>query len=801
LARIGCPSCACPRVEADIVLRAALQDRMSQTLGLRVVAALRTTAQAYAAGDQVAPCVVLWTDPERLWEAVMPELQPMLPELFLLGSYAPEKRRGPSLWLRCIEARVVEAAPPPGTTPILYLPGISREQLQGAEDCPQELAALVELQYRGAMWLHLNGKEWTPYGFLVSKHGGLELDVAKDQATLDALAGALPSLMAEPIAQLQGRRLDSEFFNGLVAPDAIGLMLRWLSDPEAFKQRRSDAEWKAFCQQCKTDAGFDPVKDGPLKAAGLLGERVNHWSKVWQRFAEAPANYPGIVEWLKRAAPKNRGIFDTAEVWPNINESEERKLQQALESLVDRPQDEVIRRVAELEKQHAERRAYPWQKLGLSPLATALAPLAQLAGMSQSAPGAPTPEMYAAFYASDGWRVDAAALATMAACGSPEEHGAVLGTLRAVYLPWLESTARHLQQLIHANGQSVSRRAKPIETDAGRLVVFADGLRMDVAQQLAEKLASSGIESTQDWEWSAIPSVTATAKPAASPIADAVQGGDASDEFATRLVSTGQLLTQDRFVTALKERGWQFLGSDETGDPSGSAWTEAGALDKRGHTEGWKLARSVETEVRDLVSRIDALLKAGWTEVVVVTDHGWLLVPNGLPKVDLKAFLTETRWSRCAALKAEAQTDALAFKWYWNPAVMMASPPGAGSFRAGIEYSHGGVSLQEMVTPVIRVKAAHPTGGSARLLEAKWTGAKCRVSVGGHFAGVRVDVRTSQSDPNTSLLTDKQARETTADGKVTVFLENDADIGNNAEIVLLDSSGQVIHFLPTTLGQ
>ena len=134
--------------------------------------------------------------------------------------------------------------------------------------------------------------------------------------------------------------------------------------------------------------------------------------------------------------------------------------------------------------------------------------------------------------------------------------------------------------------------------------------------------------------------------------------------------------------------------------PAGSAWTEAGTLDKRGHTEGWKLARSVETEVGDLVSRISALLKAGWTELVVVTDHGWLLMPNGLPKVELKAFLTETRWSRCAALKADAQTDALAFKWQWNPQVMMASPPGAGSYRAGIEYSHGGVSLQEMVTPV-----------------------------------------------------------------------------------------------------
>ncbi len=774
---------------------------MTETFAQHLVASLRTAAHAYAAGDQVAPCAVLWTDPERLWESVLPDLQAMLPELFVLGSYAPEKRTGPALWLRCIEARLVEGAPDSETAPIFYLPGISREVLRAAEECPQELVALVDLQYRGMMWLHVNGKEWTPYAFLVSNHGGLNLDVAKDQATLDALAGALPTLLVEPLAQLQGKRLDSEYFNGLVVPDATGLLLRWLGDPEAFKQRQPAAEWNAFCQQCKSDFSFDPDKAGPLKAAQLLSGRGNPWNKVWQRFAEAPANYSGVVEWLKRAAPKAPSLFDTAEVWLNINESEERRLQQALESLVDRPQDEVISRVTALEAEHAGRRRYPWQKLGLSPLATALEPLAQLAGLCQITPGAPNPDAYAAFYASAGWRVDAAALATLAACGSPEQHGAVLAIVRAVYLPWLDGTARHLQQLIRDNGQAVSKRAQPIETAVGRLVVFADGLRMDVAQQLAKQLAVAGIESTQDWEWSTIPSVTATAKPAASPIADAVQGGEASDEFATRLVSTGQFLTQDRFVSVLKEQGWQFLGAEEVGDPSGSAWTEAGTLDKRGHTEGWKLARSVETEVRDLVSRIRTLLKAGWSELIVVTDHGWLLMPGGLPKVELKAFLTETRWSRCAALKSDVQTDAQAFKWHWNPAVMMASPPGAGSYLAGTEYSHGGVSLQEMVTPILRMTAAHPIGGSASLLEVKWTGAKCRVSVGGNCDGVRVDVRASQSDPNTSLLTDKQARETTPDGKVTVFLEDDSDIGRKAEIVLLNTNGQVIDSLPTTLGQ
>lgn len=767
-----------------------------------LVATVKKATQTYAAGDQVAPCAVLWPDPDRLWEQAIPELQSKLPELFLLGRYAPENRTGPALWLRCIEARVVEGAPSAETRPIFYLPGISREMLRAAEDCPQELVALVELQYRGVTWLHPNGKEWTPFAFLVSKHGGLSFDVAKDQATLEALSGALPSLLREPISQLNGRRLDAEFFNALLIPDSTGLLLSWLIDPEAFKLRYSEAEWKAFRQQCKSDFQFDLVKDGPLKAARLLaGRGTTMWGKVWKRFAEAPANYPGVVDWLKRAVPREPTMFDSAEVWPNINENQERDLHQSLKSLMDRPQDEVIRRVAELEEQHGARRGYPWNRLGLSPLATVLEPLAQLASLCRNTPGATNPEEYAEYYVREGWRVDAAALATMAACGAPEQHDVVLQTLRAVYLPWLEGTARHLQKLILNHDQSVSKRAKPIETAEGRIVLFADGLRMDVARLLAKKLAADGLESSQDWEWSTVPSVTATAKPAAAPIAEDVQGGDAGDEFSTRLVSTGKPLTQVRFVNALQARGWQVLGPNETGDPSGSAWTEAGTLDKRGHNEGWKLARSIETELRDLVSRISALLRAGWTEVVIVTDHGWLLLPYGLPKVELKSFLAENRWGRCAALKANAQSDTVTAKWHWNHEVAIASPPGAGCYRASVEYSHGGLSLQEMVIPVLRLKAPKPTSNSARLVDAKWTGAKCRVSVSGDCGGVRVDVRLDQSDPESSLLTDKQAREITGEGKVTVFLESDSDIGRKAQIVLLDSAGQVLDSLSTALGE
>ena len=61
------------------------------------------------------------------------------------------------------------------------------------------------------------------------------------------------------------------------------------------------------------------------------------------------------------------------------------------------------------------------------------------------------------------------------------------------------------------------------------------------------------------------------------------------------------------------------------------------------------LAGQVAEELDGIVERITELLDAGWRSVRVVTDHGWLLVPGGLPKTDLPGYLVESRWARCAA--------------------------------------------------------------------------------------------------------------------------------------------------------
>lgn len=87
---------------------------------------------------QVAPACILWPDSERQWEAAISVLQAELSELMILGDYSPEKRTGPTIWLRCVIAgRAPDATLPTDRTPILYLPGVSRQDSLGLREGQQ----------------------------------------------------------------------------------------------------------------------------------------------------------------------------------------------------------------------------------------------------------------------------------------------------------------------------------------------------------------------------------------------------------------------------------------------------------------------------------------------------------------------------------------------------------------------------------------------------------------------------------------------------------------------------------------
>ncbi len=137
-----------------------------------------------------------------------------------------------------------------------------------------------------------------------------------------------------------------------------------------------------------------------------------------------------------------------------------------------------------------------------------------------------------------------------------------------------------------------------------------------------------------------------------------------------------------------------------------SAWTETGEIDHKGHDLGVRLAHELDDEVSRIARRIRDLLDAGWSTVTVVTDHGWLLLPSGLPKNEgLPVAATVSKKGRCARVKDGATVDVPTVPWHWDKDVRIALAPGISCFEANQTYEHGGVSPQECIVPRLTVRA------------------------------------------------------------------------------------------------
>src|SRR5712692_3207510 len=309
-------------------------------------------AGKYNKNDQVPPTVVLWTDKDRQWEPLLPLLRERLP-LLTLGQYKSAELTGPAYWLRCVIAGTLpEPLLEAEVTPIIYLPGISKQELRAVEDTPKLLQPLAELQYRGVLWTHKNGRDWTVIAFIQSTDG-LGIEVGTDSGTKEALQRALLKLADEPIARLKKEApLRAPFFDALLNPDEVRSLLLWLNDPVGYPKRCSAEEWASFCGLCQRKYGFHPEKDGVMTAMVLFGQRQDAWGNVWNRFKEAPHAYPHLPELLRRAKPQQMTLFTAlSESWPQDNEAAELALRESLTALRDEPPHEVRVAIGDLEKE------------------------------------------------------------------------------------------------------------------------------------------------------------------------------------------------------------------------------------------------------------------------------------------------------------------------------------------------------------------------------------------------------------------------------------------------------------------
>lgn len=755
------------------------------------------------ASSEVAPAAILWSDPKGEWKPLLSLLRERLPQLLTYGEYDLETRTGPSIWLKCVVERTLEDVEiPVELTPIIYLPDVSRQTLRAGNDCPIELQPMVELLYRGTVWTQKSGRDWTVEAMLVSADA-MGLDLSRDNVTRRSMIASLTVLATTPIERLQGKHLEAEDFDKLMIGDHPHDLLRWMSDPERCTQELADVgKWVSFSSACNKDYNFDPESDGVIVAGEKLGLKNNsYWEQLWDRFVLAPANYPGLPDLLSRSKPQSQLTYDR-ETWPTENEKEEEKLRAALLGLADVDPAQAREAIGKLDEQHSLRRSWVWAKLGHAPLAQAMEHLVKVAQRAASHLGGDSPEDMANLYAESGFLVDDAAIRVLAAVKSSADKAAIAAALRSVYLPWISHAADRLQELTGNNRLPTAGEQETVRAEMGQVILFADGLRFDVARRLADSLGERNFRCAQKNRWAALPSVTATAKPAVSPVAEQLDGEGLPNTFVPKIAADGKDVNFTRLQKLLTEEGYQIIGNGELGDPgakSAKGWCEAGQIDKRGHDLQVDLAGIIEDQVELLADRIAELIAAGWRSVRVITDHGWLLMPGNLPKTDLPHYLASSKWSRCATIKGGSQVSVPTALWHWNTDGEFALAPGVSCFANGNAYAHGGVSLQECLITDMSVEPANATTVSdAQIKEVKWANLKCRVTVEPADPSWSVDIRTKAGAADSSVVTTAKSIDTS--GTVALFVDDVDLLESVAVVVVCDASGSVITKHNTTIG-
>ncbi|WP_119395066.1 BREX-1 system phosphatase PglZ type B [Salinibius halmophilus] len=655
----------------------------------------------------VEPAAILWTDKDGAWQSSMPLLKAAMPELLELGDYAPEKRTGPAVWLKCVIAGLTSKLES-DNVPVIYLPGVSRRELRAIESCPAELVQLAELQYRSRWWATPNNnRDWSVSAFLTNKRIGLELEVGKDKTTQEMLAQVLEPLLEADAKSLQGKRVTSAELAALVVDDPIRDLLHWLDNPTIV------ADWPAMRMQmldqyCQQTYGLPASEQSKASLLANMCEQPSQvWQALWHRFEDMAERLPGLLKQLESIQPEALAL--NSECYLSITLDGEQNLASALQSLHTMSELEAEQHVTDLHVKHVASGHPLWKRLGYTAYSCALAHLAKIVELKAKPLGGPSCDAMAKAYQRNFWQLDYAALQAMACAQHDQQREVIAGVLKAIYTPWLAGTAEHFQQLVKQNGYA---NAPGIEFNdpqaneyqrASQVVFFVDGLRFDIASAFVEALkADYHVELTS--QWSALPSLTATAKAAVTPIKHLLEGDFDHGSFVPRVKETGSEFGSTAFKKLLDQEGWQYLDGVETGDPNGLAWVQTGDLDKAGHKEQLRLPSRIDTILAEVKSRIDGLKQAGWQHIRIVTDHGWLWVPDKMPKTELAKAAASDKTPRCAMLKNTSDAEHLTSPWYWNDDVRIAFAPGISAFRAGLHYEHGGLSLQECLTPVIDIR-------------------------------------------------------------------------------------------------
>ncbi len=733
---------------------------------------------SYNPDVQVAPSCILWPDSERQFESVLLQLRNAMPELLTFGAFDPALRSGPAIWLRCaIDGKVPELSFD-GKPPVIYMPGVSRAQLRNVESVSADLKPLIYLQYRGVFFSQANGKDWTVYAFLTGQQS-LNLDIAGDEATKNAMLLSLPILLDQEVTLLQGKHLDKDDFNTLLSGgDPVKELLQFLNEGDVWRTKQHPIQWNAFVDLCKSNYAYDPEKDGWSKGLEKFASRKGVWKTVFDRYSESYIAYSSIASALQDQCSPFFDLFGNTEGyggWPQWNEQEEKKVFTAIGQLPAGNPALFLEILKDLESFHASRRTLVWAKQGLASGAMILPQLIRFVELCQEGYLFGSFDDLATYYESQGCRIDSLVWQILSSIPNKESRQIVSNFLRCLYEPWLAKTALQLQEL--TKDKSYPASISQISVEPGTCLLFVDGLRLDVAKVLQEQLEHQNYTVQGNPRWAPLPTMTANGKPASVPIPQNDYFAEFNPDFSPLKGIAFQKFLSEHLISI------ELI-------PDKICWKDFGDLDHAGHDHQEDMALQIPSAITEICKTVKGLFEQGFKQVHIITDHGWLYLPGGLPKHDLPSGLTDGKWGRYAIIKEGASAmNELQIPWFWNPNVIVSFPAGIGCHRAGMSYAHGGISLQECRLLELNVSSVKQKKTSVRISEITWRGLRCRCRFEGDTDGHSVDFRLNPTKEETSLVKPVVIKD---DGTCSFVVSDDSKIGLAAFLLVLDENKHIV---------
>ena len=120
-------------------------------------------------------------------------------------------------------------------------------------------------------------------------------------------------------------------------------------------------------------------------------------------------------------------------------------------------------------------------------------------------------------------------------------------------------------------------------------------------------------------------------------------------------------------------------------------------------------------------------------------------------------------------------------------------------YRAGEEYQHGGLSLQECLTLQLTIKSGKISSDAfSGALDLIWKGLRCNVVADGDVFGLLVDIRLEPGVASTSVVLEPKPFKD--NGTTSVVVEDEDLEGKAASLLLMDANGNVVYQMDTIIG-